>query len=375
MKNEVKVMKDITLAGTVIAVVLSLLMPSIVLAVPVGKITHVEGQVDVLKTGRQAVAKVAQGDDVDVGDIFRTKSASRAEIIFTNKNVLKIDPATRVEINQYLMEGDKSSQVMKLQRGKVQAISGEDFIKKVTSAVEGNKFEVHTPNAVAGIRGSHMIVGFARLTTALVFRAGKGYFYNPLFPNRIVNITGGFMSFIVGSNGIPTPPRPGNEAYLGGNGIAPVLGRAGSGPDMPIVNASMNMPYIFTQQPMYIPSVLVGSATLTGTGTTVASLTFQNMGFYGPSATSVPQTWKVGTVTGTFLVGTPSDTLVLSGGGLTSTVNINWGGGAWNATVAGNAPTGIGAVNQAFQFSGTGSGTYNTLGGAITGGTASGTVP
>ena len=133
-----------------------------------------------------------------MGDIFRTKSASRAEITFSNKNILKIDPATRVEISQYSMEGDKSSQVMKLQRGKVQAISGEDFIKKVTSAVEGNKFEVHTPNAVAGIRGSHMIVGFARLTTALVFRTGKGYFYNPLFPGRIVNITGGFMSFIVG---------------------------------------------------------------------------------------------------------------------------------------------------------------------------------
>jgi hypothetical protein len=254
MKNEVKAMKDITLAGTIIAVFLSLAMPSFAVAAPVGKITLVEGRVDVLKTGRQAVAKVAQGDDVDIGDILRTKTASRAEITFSNKNVLKIDPATRVEISRYSMEGDKSNQVMKLQRGKVQAISGEDFIKKVTSAVEGNKFEVHTPNAVAGIRGSHMIVSYVRLTTSLFFRTGKGYFYNPLFPGRIVNITGGFMSFIVGSNGIPTPPRPGNEAYLGENGVAPALGGEGSSPEILTRDVSLNTPYIFTQQPMEIPN-------------------------------------------------------------------------------------------------------------------------
>jgi hypothetical protein len=254
MKNELKAMKDITPAGTIIAIILSLVVPSFAVAAPVGKVTLVEGRVDVLKTGRQAVAKVAQGDDVDVGDIFRTKTASRAEITFTNKNVLKIDPATRVEIGWYSMEADKSSQVMKLQRGKVQAISGEDFIKKITSAVEGNKFEVRTPNAVAGIRGSHMIVGFARLTTSLFFRTGKGYFYNPLFPERIVNVTGGFMSFIVGQNGIPTPPRPGNEAYLGGNGVAPALGGGDSGPEILTRDVSLNTPYIFTQQPIEIPS-------------------------------------------------------------------------------------------------------------------------
>jgi hypothetical protein len=373
MKNKVKAMKDIALTGTIIAVFLFFVIPSFAIAA-VGKVTRVEGQVDVLKTGKQAVAKVTQGDDVDVGDIFRTKTASMAEITFSNKNVLKIDPATRVEISRYSMENDKSSQVMKLQRGKVQAISGEDFIKKVTSAVEGNKFEVHTPNAVAGIRGSHMIVGFARLTTALVFRTGKGYFYNPRFPGRIVNVTGGFMSFIVGSDGIPTPPQPGNAAYPGGNGMAPVLAGTGSGADILTMNVSSNMPYIFTQQPMFIPSVFVGSATLTGVGEN-ATLTFNNLSFYGSSATAVPQTWKVGSVTGALTIGQPNDTVALSGGGLSSTANINWGGGAWNAMVFGDAPSGIGAVRQPFLFSGTGSGTYNPAGGAITGGTVSGTVP
>jgi hypothetical protein len=248
-------MKNIRKAVSVIAVVLSLIVPTLAMAVSVGKVTHVEGRVDVLKMGKHAVVKVSQGDDVGVGDIFRSKTASRAEITFANQNILKIDPATRVEISQYSMEGDKSNQVMKLQRGKVQAISGEDFIKKVTSAVEGNKFEVHTPNAVAGIRGSHMIVSFTRLTTSLIFRTGKGYFFNPLFPERIIDITGGFMSFVVGQNGIPTPPRPGNEAYLGGDGIASALPGGDSGPpNVLIMNTSPNMPYIFTQQPLNIPN-------------------------------------------------------------------------------------------------------------------------
>jgi hypothetical protein len=255
VKREVKTMKDIIWVLAIFAICVSLAHSSFAVAAPVGKVTHVEGRVDVLKTGRQAVVKVARGDDVDVGDVFRTKTHSSAEILFSNQNVLRIDPATRVEINQYYIEGDKSSQVMKLQRGKVQAVSGEEFIKRVSSAIEGNKFEVHTPNAVAGIRGSHMIVSYTRLTTSLIFRTGKGYFFNPLFPERAVNITGGLMSFIVGHNGIPTPPRTANETYLGGSDVASALMSGDSGPpNMLIMNTPLNLLYIFTQQPMSIPA-------------------------------------------------------------------------------------------------------------------------
>jgi len=123
-----------------------------------------------------------------------------------------------VQVSQYSDEGNRSNQVMKLDRGKVQAVSGEEFVKKVSSFAEGNKFEVHTPNAVAGIRGSGMTVGFAQMVTGLFFETGKGYFYNPSAPGRVVNVTAGFVSFVVSSGGMQSRPVQGNVSYVGGSG-------------------------------------------------------------------------------------------------------------------------------------------------------------
>jgi hypothetical protein len=155
-------------------------------AAPVGKVTRLEGRVDVLKTSQKVVKNVSLGDSVDVGDIYRAKTNSRAEITFFNKNILRIAPATRVQISEYSDDGTRSNQIMKLERGRVEARSGEEFIKKVSSFAEGNKFEVHTPNAVAGIRGSGMAVGYAQMVTGLFFSTGKGYFYNPNSVDRKV---------------------------------------------------------------------------------------------------------------------------------------------------------------------------------------------
>ena len=64
-------------------------------AAPVGKITHLEGRVDVLKAGRNTASPVTLGAPVDVGDIYRAKSGSKAEITFNNRNLLRIAANTR----------------------------------------------------------------------------------------------------------------------------------------------------------------------------------------------------------------------------------------------------------------------------------------
>ncbi|MCX5808582.1 MAG: hypothetical protein NTX36_04305, partial [Proteobacteria bacterium] len=100
-------------------------------AVLAGKISILEGRVDVLKPGKNVTAPVKAGDPVDVGDVYRAKSDGRAEITFLNNNILKIAPGTRAEIQEAMFEGDKTSNVVKLHRGRVQAISSDEFIKKV----------------------------------------------------------------------------------------------------------------------------------------------------------------------------------------------------------------------------------------------------
>ncbi|HPP07428.1 MAG TPA: hypothetical protein PLW88_08645, partial [Syntrophorhabdaceae bacterium] len=76
-----------------------------------GKVTLVEGRVDVLKAGENVVSPVKLGDPVSVGDIFRAKSNGRAEITFLNGNLLKIAPNSRAEIKEFVSDKDKSSSV------------------------------------------------------------------------------------------------------------------------------------------------------------------------------------------------------------------------------------------------------------------------
>ncbi|MCS7281632.1 MAG: FecR family protein, partial [Desulfobacterota bacterium] len=185
----------------------------------VGKVTVVEGSVDVLKAKKAEVTPVKVGDPVDIGDIYRTKTGSYAEIKFYNDSILRIGARTRVEIKEYMVEKERTSQVMKLHRGRIQAIATEEIVKKAAALVEGHKFEVHTPTAVAGIRGSNMLVGFSQGTTVVVFIKGRGYVFNPAQPHIILPISQGQVSFIKGDLP-PSPPTKAPENFIKEEGRA-----------------------------------------------------------------------------------------------------------------------------------------------------------
>lgn len=208
-------MKKHFIINLTIIFIFSLFIVNLSHAALAGKITLLEGRVDVLKTGKNTVTLVKAGDPVDAGDIYRAKSDGRAEIKFINGNILKIAPRTRAEIKEALFDGNKSSNVIKLHRGRVQAISSEEFTKKVAAFAEGNRYEVHTPNAVAGIRGSNMIVSYMNMVTGTLFITGRGYQYNPNDPDKeIVNIVAGTISFISSPSGSPTAPRSATEGEI-----------------------------------------------------------------------------------------------------------------------------------------------------------------
>ncbi|MDW8003046.1 MAG: FecR family protein, partial [Deltaproteobacteria bacterium] len=183
----------------------------------IGKVTAVVGSVDVLKPQSAQVTPVTRGDLVHIGDIYRTKSASYAEITFNNNSTLRIGERTRVEIKEYMVEKDRTNQVMKLHRGRIQAIATEEIVRKAKALVEGHRFEVHTPNAVAGIRGSNMMVGYSYGTTLVVFIKGRGYVYNPRLPHVVVPVSQGQISIVRGDTP-PSPPSRAPENIIRGEG-------------------------------------------------------------------------------------------------------------------------------------------------------------
>jgi len=119
-------------------------------AAPVGTFLQVEGQVDLLKGGKLPATPVKVQDGVEVGDVVRTKSESRAQIKFVDDTVLTIAPESRVTVEEYMFDGAKGERkaVLGVLRGMVHTA-----VEKVYRTEEPD-FVIKTHTAVMGVRGT-----------------------------------------------------------------------------------------------------------------------------------------------------------------------------------------------------------------------------
>lgn len=155
---------------------LSVLTPALALSREVGRITKTEGGVNILRAGQSAAEAVKVEDTVSIGDILRTKSDGSAEITFIDKSVMKVGPRSRLGVDEYLFKPDegKRSASLKLFRGK----AGFN-IWKANFPAEGNKFEMKTRTAIAGVRGTEGIL-YTDGVERVYVKEGKIEFSNPL---------------------------------------------------------------------------------------------------------------------------------------------------------------------------------------------------
>lgn len=118
-----------------------------------GHFTLVEGRVDVLKKGAEAVVPAHVGDKVHVGDIVRTKSKSRAQIELSDQSQLNLAESTRMEIRRFSFSGGaepKRDGLLHLFRGRLRSIVHHN------EADKSFNFQVETPTAVAAVRGTDL---------------------------------------------------------------------------------------------------------------------------------------------------------------------------------------------------------------------------
>ena len=116
----------------------------------VGRLTQVEGRVDILRGGQLPAIPVKVNDGVQTGDVLRTKSMSKAQITFIDNSTLTISPESRVGIEAYMFDSaqNKRNAVVQLFQGLAQVA-----VSKIFKAAEPD-FVVKTQTAIMGVRGT-----------------------------------------------------------------------------------------------------------------------------------------------------------------------------------------------------------------------------
>lgn len=114
----------------------------------VGNVQMVQGDVVVVHKGESSAFKLTENAPIFNGDLLVSMKDSRANIKLSDKSVFAIAPYTKLLVDKVVFDPAKNKRMtnMSLDFGRAR------FIAQKLSA--GSKFNVKTPTAVAGVRGS-----------------------------------------------------------------------------------------------------------------------------------------------------------------------------------------------------------------------------
>lgn len=178
----------------ILALCMILAVPFAALAAPVGVITAIEGRADITRGGEPA-RSAALGDEVHIGDFLRTMSQSRLEVTFIDNSVSRMSPGSRLRVTEFLFDAGDRKSTLDLLRGKVQSV--------VASATPESTFEVHTPTAVCGVRGTQFIVTFRNGVTRGATIRGTVYTYSRGRPDQIRTMGSGQGFTLLNEDDVP----------------------------------------------------------------------------------------------------------------------------------------------------------------------------
>ena len=123
-------------------------------AVKVGKVEAVSGEAMVLRYKAQTPVALTLNAPIYLRDLITTGKDGKVKLFMKDSTMLTLGKDSKLEIKEYLIKPDKGvrKSTLGLMMGTLRS-----FVAKAFKAA-GNKFEVETPTAVAGVRGTNFSV-------------------------------------------------------------------------------------------------------------------------------------------------------------------------------------------------------------------------
>jgi len=129
----------------------------------VGKVVAMEGRASITRQGKNIPAALLA--EIYPADTVVTARGSKLKILFIDDSILALGGRSKIIIEKFLYQGKekKGEASFNLTLGKARALLGKAHLKD-------SLYEIKTPTAIAGVRGTHFIVWVvsARLTQILV---------------------------------------------------------------------------------------------------------------------------------------------------------------------------------------------------------------
>ena len=174
----------------------------------------VKGDVQVQAKGG-SLQKAKPGLKVNEGDTIIAGADARAKVVMVDKNVLNISPDSKVLIEKYVFnEGSNQKNVsLNVLYGKMRSTVKQKYDG------EKNTFNVKTPSAVAGVRGTDFVTSFNNVTNTskiVTFEGsvqmGTGIGPGGVIQNAVAVNPGQFS--VAGAGSPPTAPAAVPKAEL-----------------------------------------------------------------------------------------------------------------------------------------------------------------
>ncbi len=124
---------------------------------PIGTVLAVDGIAQVQAQGATDWVQLRFRDKIFEGDTVQTKAASKVKVLLRDDSIMTMAEQSEMTFTEFLLTERQQRSVVKLLFGAV---------KVLTTRILGadSSVEVHTPNAVAGVRGTTFIVQYMRQT-------------------------------------------------------------------------------------------------------------------------------------------------------------------------------------------------------------------
>lgn len=202
----------------------------------VGTISQLGGSVQIQRGG--ATIGAASGVGVDLGDRILTGAGGHVVIVLNDQSRMEIAPSSNITLDQFTVTGGTTTTRIGLLSGALRSL-----VNAGTAGGAAVNYEVHTPNAVAAVRGTDFDTSYIEGTarpgyegcqryTDIRVREGVVAISNLAHPTDVVDVQAGFETTVpcmlpplnAGPLGIAGAAGPGTAGGSRGSAAAAITG-------------------------------------------------------------------------------------------------------------------------------------------------------